>query len=497
MRGAALPLLLFATTAFALHPATEEARLRIQFELDFVSDTGRQIRKATDALNQEKAEASLESKQRAKALESSLQQLKRERDLAYQRAIRLTLPAYDIVPTDERGAPTETGDMVTPPLGGAQRPWIVVAMEPQALTLEAGDGKRHPWPTDNPKMVDAEIQGLLGNKNAVTFGNGITLLWGEMKTPEELARLLHHEHKHFQLFQDEKWAQRTTAERELEVLDLDAAAVSSIAHDEAAARRLRGVIADRKSDALAERKDELLEDQRLGFWGRRERWIKRTIPWLNPSYAERSSSLGDFSASAASLETIKKDAEALNRTVDRQFAERRLAEREQRRREEQARVERDDFQFAIYWIFNECRGTPSLPIQGNFARLLANRPDARKTLRRLASFKYVKAENAALSNCVDLLIRSLPDYPNADRVVIDRNWARRVQREELERRTYHPPAKQTPSATPLIKPSPRIPFPSQPRSPAPQPSPSPAQPAPEPERSYMKPCINGRCLNLD
>ena len=196
------------------------------------------------------------------------------------------------------------------------------------------------------------------------------------------------------------------------------------------------------------------------------------------------------------LKTISEHARTIRESLDRDRKERRLAEKEARRREEQARVERDDFQFAIYWIFNECRGTPSLPIQGNFARLLANRPDARKTLRRLASFKYVKAENAALSNCVDLLIRSLPDYPNADRVVIDRNWARRVQREELERRTYHPPAKQTPSATPLMKPSPRIPFPSQPRSPAPQPSPSPAQPAPEPERPYMKPCINGRCLDL-
>jgi len=191
------------------------------------------------------------------------------------------------------------------------------------------------------------------------------------------------------------------------------------------------------------------------------------------------------------------DARLLQNRLDTEEAHRRLAEQEAQRREEQARVERDDFQFAIYWIFNECRGTPSLPIQGNFARLLATRPDAGKTLRRLASFQYTKAENAALSECVELLIRSLPDYPNAERIEIDRNWARRVQREELERRTYHPPAKQTPSATPLIKPSPRIPFPSQPRSPAPQPSPSPAQPAPEPERPYMKPCINGRCLNLD
>ena len=145
-------------------------------------------------------------------------------------------------------------------------------------------------------------------------------------------------------------------------------------------------------------------------------------------------------------------------------------------------------------IFNECRGTPSLPIQGNFARLLANRPDARKALRKLASFEYTKAENAALSNCVELLIRSLPDYPNADRIEIDRNWARRVRHEANERATVHPPAKSLPSVTRRSGPLPVIPYPPQPARPQ---QPAPAQPAPEPERPYMKPCINSRCLNLD
>jgi len=479
--------------ALAIHPATQAARDQIQLELDEVSRIEGKIIDATRKLNGERAAVSLESKQRAKTLESSLLSLKRERDLAYQRAIRLALPAYDIVPTDEPGAPTETGDMATPPLGGAQRPWIVVAMEPQALTLEAGDGKLHPWPTDNPKQVDDEVQGLLGTKNAITFGNGITLIWGGMKTPEELARLLHHEHKHFQLFQEKKWARKTTAERELEVLDFDAAAVSSIAHDEASARHLRNLIADRKTDALAARREELRKEQELGMTGRAQRWVHKTVPFLSPPHEEIASSLGDFSASASSLKEVRKRAVALNKQVTRQFEERRLAEQEQRRREEQARVERDDFQFAIYWIFNECRGTPSLPIQGNFARLLATRPDARKTLRRLASFEYTKAENAVLSECVELLIRSLPDYPNAEQIEIDRNWARRVRHEANERATVHPPAKSLPSVTRRSGPLPVIPYPSQP--PQPQ-QPAPAQPAPEPERPYMKPCINGRCLDL-
>jgi len=188
------------------------------------------------------------------------------------------------------------------------------------------------------------------------------------------------------------------------------------------------------------------------------------------------------------------DARLLQNRLDTEEAPRRLAEQEAHRREEQARVESDDLQFVIYWIFNECRGTPSSPIQGNFARLLVNRPDARKALRKLASFEYTKAENAALSNCVELLIRSLPDYPNADRIEIDRNWARRVRHEANERATVHPPAKSLPSVTRRSGPLPVIPYPPQPARPQ---QPAPAQPAPEPERPYMKPCINSRCLNLD
>ncbi|PJA13606.1 MAG: hypothetical protein COX66_14515, partial [Elusimicrobia bacterium CG_4_10_14_0_2_um_filter_63_34] len=71
--------------ALAIHPATQAARDQIQLELDEVSRIEGKIIDATRKLNGERAAVSLESKQRAKTLESSLLSLKRERDLAYQR----------------------------------------------------------------------------------------------------------------------------------------------------------------------------------------------------------------------------------------------------------------------------------------------------------------------------------------------------------------------------------------------------------------------------
>ena len=391
--------------------------------------------------------------------------------------------------------------MANPGFEGEVRPWLVIVSEPMALILQTNEGRTRAWPGGDVDYNSRQLKQARDENNAMTMENGVTLVWDFMDTPEKPARLINHEHEHYKLYQDPSWAKRTWFDREEEILRRDLRSLNSITPEKMSATVYKEMLG----------LDKALTAKKKWVQTERKKYLKRLTSWLSKSWhtsalisriksteeTQIGTTAGDFSVSPGALKKVMDDARLLQNRLDTEEAHRRLAEQEAQRREEQARVERDDFQFAIYWIFNECRGTPSLPIQGNFARLLATRPDAGKTLRRLASFQYTKAENAALSECVELLIRSLPDYPNAERIEIDRNWARRVQREELERRTYHPPAKQTPSATPLMKPSPRIPFPSQPRSPAPQPSPSPAQPAPEPERPYMKPCINGRCLNLD
>jgi len=412
----------------------------------------------------------------------------------YQDAIYATIEAYDIAP-NTNGIPTGSLNMQTGPFKNNAVAWrpVYAAIGTRNITLP--DGSTYTWPDADPTKAKKFIGEARIIKDGVTTADGTTVIAGFRQNAFLLSELLLHEYTHLELFSEAEWNDwETRRDREGEVLDRVAKAFKTLPRGNSQKevrewQQLDNTLKEKRS--LFDRSKPPLYEE---LW---RRIFKRAEPFDSAYSDSVPTSVEGFSIPKDQLARIRRKAGDLEHGIAADYNHRRLAEQEQRRREEQARVERDDFQFAIYWIFNECRGTPSLPIQGNFARLLANRPDARKTLRRLASFKYVKAENAALSNCVDLLIRSLPDYPNADRVVIDRNWARRVQREELERRTYHPPAKQTPSATPLMKPSPRIPFPSQPRSPTPQPSPAPSQPAPEPERPYMKPCINGRCLNLD
>jgi len=388
--------------------------------------------------------------------------------------------------------------MANPGFEGEVRPWLVIVSEPMALILQTNEGRTRAWPGGDVDYNSRQLKQARDENNAMTMENGVTLVWDFMDTPEKPARLINHEHEHYKLYQDPSWAKRTWFDREEEILRRDLRSLNSITPEKMSATVYKEMLG----------LDKALTAKKKWVQTERKKYLKRLTSWLSKSWhtsalisriksteeTQIGTTAGDFSVSPGALKKVMDDARLLQNRLDTEEAPRRLAEQEAHRREEQARVESDDLQFVIYWIFNECRGTPSSPIQGNFARLLVNRPDARKALRKLASFEYTKAENAALSNCVELLIRSLPDYPNADRIEIDRNWARRVRHEANERATVHPPAKSLPSVTRRSGPLPVIPYPSQP--PQPQ-QPAPAQPAPEPERPYMKPCINGRCLNLD
>ena len=389
--------------------------------------------------------------------------------------------------------------MANPGFEGEVRPWLVIVSEPMALILQTNEGRTRAWPGGDVDYNSRQLKQARDENNAMTMENGVTLVWDFMDTPEKPARLINHEHEHYKLYQDPSWAKRTWFDREEEILRRDLRSLNSITPEKMSATVYKEMLG----------LDKALTAKKKWVQTERKKYLKRLTSWLSKSWhtsalisriksteeTQIGTTAGDFSVSPGALKKVMDDARLLQNRLDTEEAPRRLAEQEAHRREEQARVESDDLQFVIYWIFNECRGTPSSPIQGNFARLLVNRPDARKALRKLASFEYTKAENAVLSECVELLIRSLPDYPNAEQIEIDRNWARRVRHEANERATVHPPAKSLPSVTRRSGPLPIIPYPSQPAQPQ-QPAPAQPAPEPEPERPYMKPCINGRCLDL-
>ena len=489
MTGGLIAAILCASSVWAIGPASPEAVSRIRGYLDKVKDAD------LDITNIEIKIAKLKSKEATsknlallEAHEMILEEAKRTFGQNYQQqqAVRETIKGYGITPTDEFGSPIAHGIMATENFHGEDRPWLILGMRPSPISAENSKGEKLSWPhqpQDALQSVESKLNDIRVDNNGVTIENGISMIWGLFDDPYELAYVINHEYVHYRLFQDPKWAKKSSEEIELEVRERDIGTVSLFAPDPKTEDVLKNFARQRRDDQLIKVKS--LRKTNSGITG-----IFKNIMTSGHSTAGKSKELR---LTNEELKTISEHARTIRESLDRDRKERRLAEKEARRREEQARVERDDFQFAIYWIFNECRGTPSLPIQGNFARLLATRPDARKTLRRLASFEYTKAENAVLSECVELLIRSLPDYPNAEQIEIDRNWARRVRHEANERATVHPPAKSLPSVTRRSGPLPVIPYPSQP--PQPQ-QPAPAQPAPEPERPYMKPCINGRCLDL-
>ncbi len=122
-------------------------------------------------------------------LQVELKALKKQRDGLYQQAVRQTLLAYDLIQRDANGRPVmPTNTAVHPRLDGRRIEWILVYKDDEPRVLLDKAGKQGTIPAGNHAA------------GGLTGADGVTTLYGEFKSPADLAMLIYHERVHYEQF---------------------------------------------------------------------------------------------------------------------------------------------------------------------------------------------------------------------------------------------------------------------------------------------------------
>lgn len=148
------------------------------------------------------------AEQRDEDFKTELIKLSKERKAAYEKAIWLTIRAYDILPF-RYGQPALPGGKTSLPspekLKHKDIAWVPVFEDKQMYRIQDETGK---------VMVVATV-----NKDDVanTASDGVSRIWPEaFLSPVELASFLIHEKLHFEQFTDPRRAGKTTGQMEVE-----------------------------------------------------------------------------------------------------------------------------------------------------------------------------------------------------------------------------------------------------------------------------------------
>ncbi|MFA6028208.1 MAG: hypothetical protein WC969_00005 [Elusimicrobiota bacterium] len=232
-----LPFLLItgiSSPGFALHPASEESRAEIS---RFISDAKeKQADIATTEAKQKRAEFKGD-REDIRFYNEQIKELEREKKLLYQKALRKTLVAYDIVESQDDGRPfmPRMKENLFDPLG-SPRQWVPVFWDrgvPYIIYLQNG------------KRMTREIP---NSAIGMTTGIGLTLIPADaFRSPDRLAMLLLHERQHFDLF-GERGAGDAKTQLELEgmVLSRVRANLSKLSDDERVRNELFSVQDDQE-----------------------------------------------------------------------------------------------------------------------------------------------------------------------------------------------------------------------------------------------------------
>ncbi len=324
MRGmlVAISLFLPAHTAFAIGPASKENVAAIEEYLADARLVEKNIAKAYESWKENTRRTPPDSRTVA-AFERKISELKRERDLFRDKAIHLTLRAYDILPVDGSGKLVypQGGILVPGDFAGKKAHWIPVAGENIPRPTLDAKGKPYTIPKAKDPKTDRE-------PIAFTPYDGVSTLFpGEpFQSPTDLALALYHEKVHFeQYITPGQGDVLSFSEREMKAWSAEMSAFGMLNLDP---KELK----NRKDNALAEiaKYRKRIEDER--FW--------RNIPFghyalKEPAYlAPRSE---------GEVEELAKRADELDGIVAAEIEEVRSKReaREDRKREEALRAEKE------------------------------------------------------------------------------------------------------------------------------------------------------------
>lgn len=254
--------LLSTSTAFALNPATPEDRAEINELIKSAKMDQDLIDIETPALEIANARAIDRTetdpghwKQEAAELSESLRELKRSRDLSFDKAIHRTLAAYGIVETDEadRLQMPEGRCVISGPFNGETIYWKPVASENTERVYQTPGGRigiRRPI-----KINGAAARGT---------EDGVTIVYAAaFQSPEYLALVLSHEMDHFGQYTTTGRGDRMTPnEREVDAWSHTKDAIDSLGFD----RTTAGEIRDQVEDTLKYYKNAVAKDRAWAKW---------------------------------------------------------------------------------------------------------------------------------------------------------------------------------------------------------------------------------------
>lgn len=231
---ALLPLLENPSPAYALHPASEEERTEISRLISAAKGKQSDI---TDVETDRRLAEFQGNREKIRQCDADIAKFTQEKKLLFQKALRKTLVAYDIVESQDDGRPfmPRMKENLFDPLG-SPRQWVPVFWDrgvPYIIYLQNG------------KRMTREIP---NSAIGMTTGIGLTLIPADaFRSPDRLAMLLLHERQHFDLF-GERGAGDTKTQLELEgmVLSRVRANLSKLSDDERVRNELFSVQDDQE-----------------------------------------------------------------------------------------------------------------------------------------------------------------------------------------------------------------------------------------------------------
>ncbi|HXS99867.1 MAG TPA: hypothetical protein VN915_04285 [Elusimicrobiota bacterium] len=219
--GLLIAALMSTNCVWALKTATDVEKTAISFEIKSAQLTQDEIdRKESDfrAAGWKLGEADKVAKL------SEISELKKKRNVSRDRAIHLTLRAYDLLPIQDGILSYPEGKVViSGPWKGKDAYWIPVAGDNDGRWSMDVKGR----PIRLPPQVDPSG---LAVPQAYTFPDGVTtVLPIDFKTPGLLALSLLHEQTHFHQYTTAGAGDKTTqAEREVEAYEAESTAMDQI-----------------------------------------------------------------------------------------------------------------------------------------------------------------------------------------------------------------------------------------------------------------------------
>lgn len=251
-----------------------------------------------------------------------------ERERLMNKAVRLAVVAYGLASVDDAGNPQmPTVPTLHPQLreyGKSSATWSVSFRKPVPDKTVLAEGKRTLFGFRLADLFGEVDRDERKKFNGVTFPDGTSFIWPDLEdlTPAQLARLIHHEKAHFEIFTTKGLGDRLgESGREAEALRRDLANLGNFGFKEPELSRIAAHLRREQHIASMTAPNEFTVTK----WNRLvERITKRIFGGHSSKGDMLDSSIPGFRLPIEEVEELRRGAERLAQNLDRREVEREM-----------------------------------------------------------------------------------------------------------------------------------------------------------------------------